>query len=189
MRQKFPVTPMADTFFGRWSQRKQALREGRTLEEPPVSVTVGSPAAAIEPAPNPTPAVETPVTPPALTLDDAARLTADSDFKPFALPDVAPEVRNAAMKKLFADPHFGVMDRMDVYIDDYSLADPLPAAMLRQLAGASFLQLFDEAPKPADSLSAPDNPAPASGTQHDHTDLRLQPNDAAQPPESGRGTQ
>jgi hypothetical protein len=93
------------------------------------------------------------------------------------------------MKKLFSDPHFGVMDRMDVYIDDYSLADPLPASMLRQLASASFLQLFDEEPKPADGVSAPNNPAPASGIHHDHTDLRLQPNDAAEPQEPGRGTQ
>ena len=45
--------------------------------------------------------------------------------------DVAPEVRNAAMKKLFADPQFNVMDRLDTYIDDYSLPDPLPASMLR----------------------------------------------------------
>lgn len=180
---------MVDTFFGRWSQRKQALREGRTLEEPTAAVTASSPAAVLEPAPDPAPGVEAPAAAPALTLDDAARLTTDSDFKPFALPDVAPEVRNAAMKKLFADPHFGVMDRMDVYIDDYSLADPLPAPMLRQLAGASFLQLFDEDPKATGGASVADNPAPASGTHHDHTDLRLQPNDAAQPTESGRGTQ
>jgi|CXWL01.1.fsa_nt_gi hypothetical protein len=178
---------MAETFLGRWSQRKQALREGRALEEP--TVPVQTPAALAEPEPNPALTAELPSVAPALTLEDAARLTSDSDFKPFALPDVAPEVRNAAMKKLFSDPHFGVMDRMDVYIDDYSLADPLPASMLRQLASASFLQLFDEEPKPADGVSAPNNPAPASGIHHDHTDLRLQPNDAAEPQEPGRGTQ
>ena len=180
---------MAETFLGRWSQRKQALREGRALEEP--TVPVQAPAALAQPEANPAPTAEQPSATPTLTLEDAARLTSDSDFKPFALPDVAPEVRNAAMKKLFSDPHFGVMDRMDVYIDDYSLADPLPASMLRQLASASFLQLCEEEPKPkpADGVSAPDNPAPASGTHHDHTDLRLQPNDAAQPQEPGRGAQ
>jgi hypothetical protein len=56
---------------------------------------------------------------------------------------VAPEVKNAAMKKLFADPHFNVMDRMDIYIDDYSQPDPLPLAMLRQMNGAKFLNLFE----------------------------------------------
>ena len=38
------------------------------------------------------------------TLQDAQSLSIDSDFKPFASRAVAPEVRNAAMKKLFTDP-------------------------------------------------------------------------------------
>jgi hypothetical protein len=33
-------------------------------------------------------------------------------------------VRNAALKKLFTDPHFNVMDGLDVYIDDYGKPDP-----------------------------------------------------------------
>ena len=37
-------------------------------------------------------------------LQDAQSLSIDSDFKPFASRAVAPEVRNAAMKKLFTDP-------------------------------------------------------------------------------------
>ena len=60
---------------------------------------------------------------------------------------VTPEVKNAAMKKLFADPHFNVMDRMDIYIDDYSQPDPLPLAMLRQMNGAKFLNLFEDEEK------------------------------------------
>ena len=69
---------------------------------------------------------------------------------------VAPEVKNAAMKKLFADPHFNVMDRMDIYIDDYSQPDPLPLAMLRQMNGAKFLNLFEDEDKdPAALASAP----------------------------------
>jgi hypothetical protein len=51
---------------------------------------------------------------------------------------VTTDVRNAAVKKLFADPHFNVMDRLDIYIDDYSQPDPLPAAMLRQMVSARF---------------------------------------------------
>ena len=44
------------------------------------------------------------------------------------------------MKKLFADPHFNVMDGLDTYIDDYAKPDPIPPAMLRQLASAKFLK-------------------------------------------------
>ena len=78
------------------------------------------------------------------SMSDVQNLTPESDFSPFMSSEVAPEVKNAAMKKLFADPHFNVMDRMDVYIDDYGQPDPIPKAMLRQLASAKFLNLFDD---------------------------------------------
>ena len=45
-------------------------------------------------------------------------------------------VRRAALKKLFSDPHFNVMDGLDVYIDDYSKTEPIPAAMLAGLRQA-----------------------------------------------------
>jgi hypothetical protein len=40
--------------------------------------------------------------------------------------DVAPELRSRALKKLFTDPHFNVMDGLDTYIDDYGKPDPIP---------------------------------------------------------------
>lgn len=78
------------------------------------------------------------------TLEDVTSLTHESDFTRFARADVAPEVKNAAMKKLFSDPHFNVMDGLDVYIDDYNKPDPMPPEMVRQLASSSFLKLFDD---------------------------------------------
>ena len=36
------------------------------------------------------------------------------------------------------------MDGLDTYIDDYSKPDPMPAAMLRQMAQSKFLGLFDD---------------------------------------------
>jgi len=179
---------VADGFLSRWSQRKQALRTGQVLEEP-----VPEPAAA-QAAPA---TLEVPVDTallqrdklPALSLQDAQALTPQSDFAPFVAREVSPEVRNAAMKKLFADPHYQVMDRLDTYIDDYSQADPIPQSMLRQMASAKFLQLFEDAPEAAnpDTLSA--SPTQEPGQPHDHTDLRLQPNDAAGPQEPGCGAQ
>ena len=81
---------------------------------------------------------------PAPSMADVQTLTKDSDYTQFMAGEVAPEVKNAAMKKLFTDPHFNVMDRMDVYIDDYGQPDPLPKAMLRQMASAKFLNLFED---------------------------------------------
>lgn len=142
---------MADGFLGRWSRRKVDAREGKPLEEPaavpqakatPVTSQVVAPASqdradGLEP-------VALPPEAPPPTLEDAGRLTPESDFKPFVARGVSPDVKNAAMKKLFTDPHYNVMDGLDIYIDDYSLPDPLPKSMIRQMASAQFLDLFDE---------------------------------------------
>ena len=53
-----------------------------------------------------------------------------------SIPKVGEDVRRAALKKLFSDPHFNVMDGLDVYIDDYSKTEPIPAAMLAGLRQA-----------------------------------------------------
>ena len=203
-----------DGFLSRWSRRKLDQKEGRALEADPLPVAVPLPP---QPSPQPFPAsgrggqtMETPVAAaepkaPPPTLEDAAALTPASDFKPFMAGDVAPQVRNAAMKKLFADPHFNVMDRLDTYIDDYSKADPIPESMLRQMVSAKFLNLFPEdypnktdavpardvadGPTPPDvSQSASAEPSqPDPDHQDAHADLRLQPDDAAQTPGPGRG--
>ena len=134
--------------------------------------------------------------PPPLTLADAEALGIDSDFKPFVAEGVAPEVKNAAFRKLFADPHFNVMDGLDIYIDDYAKPSPLPDSVLRQMASAKFLKLFEEDPQetpvndgladvaqsdPGDLPSPPVADAqPASQPTDDHhADLRLQPDDAS----------
>jgi len=176
---------VADGFLGRWSQRKQALRDGKPIDEPPQTWAIEA-IPAVEPQGVQAPAVQES---PPLSLEDAQALSADSDFKPFVAPEVAPEVRNAAMKKLFADPHYNVMDGMDTYIDDYSKADPLPESLLRQMASASFLKLFEDSPESATPESTADSKVLEADTHHDHTDLRLQPNNAAGSQGPGRGTQ
>nr|MDP2189788.1 DUF3306 domain-containing protein [Rhodoferax sp.] len=145
---------MADGFLGRWSQRKQAVRAGQALDEPVVIKQVAQPPVATTEEPQAEPVAQAP--PP--SLEDVKNLTTQSDFKPFVARDVAPEVRNAAMKKLFADPHYNVMDRLDIYIDDYSKPDPLPESMLRQMASAKFLKLFeDEEDEEQGQKDKPDN--------------------------------
>ena len=56
------------------------------------------------------------------TLQDIPALTPESDFKPYLNQGVEPHVRNAAMKKLFTDPRYNVMDRLDTYIDALTFA-------------------------------------------------------------------
>jgi hypothetical protein len=148
---------VADGFLGRWSKRKLDAKEGRELEpEPAREVAAGAPppqpspgggsktAASSPPPPGEGQGGGAPAPEPPPTLEDAQALTPESDFTRFTRADVAPEVKNTALKKLFADPRYNIQDGLDVYIDDYSKPDPLPESMLRQLASAQFLNLFRE---------------------------------------------
>jgi hypothetical protein len=172
----------ADHFFSRWSRRKAAVAQGVVLPEPVAPhppVPQAKPIAENVKQSSPDVPTEVLVELPPLTMDDVAALTTESDFKPFVARDVAPEVRNAAMKTLFSDPHYNVMDRMDIYIDDYSQPDPLPQSMLRQMASAQFLNLFDDTPASV-PLTQPD------ALHHANADLRLQPDNAVVGPEPGQ---
>jgi hypothetical protein len=80
------------------------------------------------------------------TLADVAELTPESDFRPFVARHVVPAVKNAAFKKLFADPHFNIMDGLDIYIDDYSQPSPLLPEDLQQMVAAKFMKLVQDDP-------------------------------------------
>ena len=141
---------MTDGFLGRWSRRKLDATEGKPLADEPrpaaPPVVMAAEESEVEPAAASTEggAAQPPAAVPPPTLEDVRSLTSESDFSRFAARNVTPDVRNAAMKKLFADPRYNVMDGLDVYIDDYSKPDPIPYALLRKLACAKFLGLFDQ---------------------------------------------
>lgn len=205
-----------DGFLSRWSRRKAQARTGEPLPEPaaPVAPSVPSAAAAAPLVPAEevaaAPAPDAAEAPPAPTLEDTQHLTPASDFRRFVAKDVPPEVRNAAVKKLFADPHFNVMDGLDIYIDDYTKTEPIPAAMMAQMVSAQFLKLVDDPeeqqakkavsaaseatpsasaeplPAPQD-IRAPDAAAPQE-THDDHADLQLQPDHAPGPEGPGPGS-
>ena len=93
-------------------------------------------------------------------------LTYESDFGAFMRAKVDEGVKRAALKKLFSDPRFNVMDGLDVYIDDYSIEDPIPPGMLAQLQHAQ-TTLFgpsaeDKAEEKAEEETKPEEGA---GTQ------------------------
>ena len=75
------------------------------------------------------------------------------EYREFFDPQVDEKLRRTALKGLFKDPHFNVMDGLDTYIDDYSIADPIPEAMLRRLNQAKELFLFDEEKKTAEGAA------------------------------------
>jgi hypothetical protein len=182
----------------RWSVRKHAAARvqqpvsarGESPEPPvpPRTETVAPERTAGDEAPAPLPPVES--------------LTPESDFVPFMRPDVAEGLRRAALRKLFSDPHFNVMDGLDVYIDDYSKPDPLGADLIKRLAQARYIldppdtrvnehgyvedlplgQPEEESPEAAQPQpAAPSGAEPAAPSQHADTTA---PGDAASSPAS-----
>jgi len=212
-----------DGFLTRWSRRKAGAKRGAPVAEAPVITTPPAsdaplprvPAVADRSATAPTIAPAGAEPAPLPTLDDVAKLSRDSDFSPYVARNVDAGVRNAAMKKLFSDPHFNVMDGLDTYIADYGKPDPIPLSMLRLMNQSAVLGLFDdvvdaaapEAPSPvlpaqaspdgagpatvAESTSpvapnsAPDSPA--GSPADDDPDLQLQRDDADRRPGAGPG--
>ena len=123
-------------FLKRWSQRKHAA--AREAVTPPAPATVAPPAAALPATAGP------PATAPAAEAATAAlppveSLTFDADFTAFMKGDVDPLLRRDALKKLFTDPRFNVMDGLDVYIDDYSKFEPLDAETAKSLVSARYI--------------------------------------------------
>ena len=206
-----------DGFLTRWSRRKvQAQRTTDTAEPAAENAAPAAPesaaarTAAVAPLHAvPAPGLDSPPIdstqpppqaepePPPPTLAEAQSLTPDADFTRFVGRRVAPGVRNTALKTLFSDPRFNVMDGLDIYIDDYGRPDPLPPGMLRKMTQSALLGLFaDERPAPAATVEtpvaalAPTPPAPEAPTGdvaaaqpdtrlNEDTDLRLQPDDDA----------
>ena len=152
----------------RWSQRKHAAARGdlasdrgpgstvapvgTALPDPtspvPTDASAGSaaaiPSAATGVVPTPsgtasTTAVTGSASGAAAPLPSLESLTIDSDYSPFMQPGVDDAMKRGALKKLFSDPHFNVMDGLDVYIGDYSKPDPIDPAIVRTLTQARYI--------------------------------------------------
>jgi hypothetical protein len=95
-------------------------------------------------------------------------LSFESEFKDFMHSKVEESVKRAALKKLFADPRFNVMDGLDTYIDDYSKEDPISEELLAQLQHAKqalFVpQEEEEKPVVAEQAQEKPNVDPAQNT-------------------------
>jgi hypothetical protein len=123
----------------RWSRRK--LAAARAAQAPAGAaqpVPPATPPAIPVPPPAEPPAAATDA-PPAPPLPPVETLTFDSDFTAYLQPKVEEALRRQALRKLFRDPRFNVMDGLDVYIDDYSLPDPVSPELLKEMVHARYV--------------------------------------------------
>jgi hypothetical protein len=200
-------------FLSRWSRRKVAVKDGGPAVAPhPRLEPLAEAAHVVPPSPRETPPAPAPTAlegrpaaaaqaveaRPLPTLADVALLGRDSDYAGFLAPGVDESVKRAAMKKLFTDPRYNVMDGLDTYIADYSQPDPIPLAMLRRMNQSQLLGLLRDDPQDTHPSEArPDGEAPPALPQSatdnravptdEDPDLRLQQDDAARPGGTGEG--
>ena len=157
-------------FFKRWSELKQSQAPAKPIApEPEIKLEADQlPATVEQKSTSDEPAPLDPVN--SLTLEDVVNLKPDSDYAQFMQAEVGEDVHQAAMKKLFTDPHYNIMDGLDIYIDDYSQEDPLPAGMLEKMVQSTMLGLFkkvEEIPQAlaTEELAAQDTSTPLEVTE------------------------
>ena len=142
---------MTERFLTRWSRLKS---EGPADPAPAPQDAAPDGTAPVASAPALAPGAEAEAALP--TLADVATLNADSDYSAFVARGVDSTVRRLALKKLFADPHFNLIDGLDIYMGDYNKADPIPDAMLAALNCAK--DFIVKAVDAAEPEPAPDPP-------------------------------
>ncbi|MEO7743247.1 MAG: DUF3306 domain-containing protein [Usitatibacter sp.] len=144
---------MSDDFLSRWSRLKRAKAAAPAVNANPAPVgkadvdsagttpaAIAAEGAAVPQQPQPLPPVES--------------LSFESDFTAFMRPEVGEVLKRQALKTLFRDPRFNVMDGLDVYIDDFSKADPLPEGWLEKMT--QMARLGDYQPPPEEAPAATD---------------------------------
>ncbi|MDO8306606.1 DUF3306 domain-containing protein [Herminiimonas sp.] len=170
----------ADDFFARWSKKKNGATTDAEQAQAGVPLApaaddngelAGQTEAAVKPLP---------------TQEDVAQLTHDSDYSAFMAQGVDESVKQSAMKKLFTNPHFNIMDGLDIYIEDYNTFEPISPALLASLSHAKALldplsqlqaplmSLLEKIPEKTEAaLLENEPPPPASDTVSSNTEQEV----------------
>jgi hypothetical protein len=114
----------------RWSRRKLEAARAQTAQAREPAASTEAPLAPSQQVSQPVERVTPDRTP---ALPPIESLTIDSEFAAFFKPEIPEATQRAALKQLFRDPRFNIMDGLDVYIDDYTQSDPIPPEMMKQL--------------------------------------------------------
>jgi len=86
------------------------------------------------------------------------QLTPDSEFSGFMHPKVADALRRAALKKLFADPHFNIPDPYEAYSGDWTVGEAIPDEMMATLNQARTLLFSEKEEQKTEDKPAEDQP-------------------------------
>lgn len=173
-----------ENFLSRWSRRKQASREGRDVAQPPLPADAPVEAGRGREASDTRAEQQRPdaASDPgeALSGDEAEApelppidsLTGESDYGPFMRPGVDPALRRLALRKMWQNPKYAVVDDLDPFRADFAAFTPLgdivtsdmkfhAERLLREqlekvaeATGASAARPEEGTPAPADEVAA-----------------------------------
>jgi hypothetical protein len=146
---------LTEGFFHRWSRLKDEAASNPVTAQAAAETTPDGAA---------TPLAEGHAEQRLPTLEDVARLSGDSDYSAFMARGVDKAVQRGALKKLFADPHFNLIDGLDVYMADYNKPDPVSAAMLGALQHAQSFFAQAIAVETGQGPGAPPDDGPPAGS-------------------------
>lgn len=152
-----------EAFLSRWSRRKRDTVQS-TLE-PTHPARPESPEAP----------------PPELPTIDS--LTHDSDFSGFMHKSVDDKLRRAALRKLFSDPSFNIVDGLDEYNEDFTLLENLAEGAAAGLEHAKSTLLGPDWDKPVVDPVAGGTDADDTGDAHAKAEEATAEGAAAQSPE------
>ena len=100
--------------------------------------------------------------------------------------EVDPGLRRQALRTLFRNPRFNVMDGLDTYIDDYSKPDPIPADWLGKLNQMARLGDFSANEEKSETSGTPgEDSASAENPVDEQTVATASEDDGIAPAEEG----
>ena len=140
------IKPPEGNVLARWSRLKREAREKENAPVPTAgpaaSRTIAGADTATDRAKASTSSSATAASATPASVSDlppVESLTIDSDFTAYLQPKVDEALKRRALRQLFRDPHFNVMDGLDVYIDDYTKPDPIPPEIVREMVQGRYI--------------------------------------------------
>lgn len=124
-----PVPPAEGLSLSRWSRLKRHAAEAAVL--PPTKVEATVDVAAGDQLPR---SAAEAANVAELNLPQMSSISLVEDFTPFMQAKVPQVLRQQALKALFKEPHFNVMDGLDTYIDDYTVFEPISSEVMATLS-------------------------------------------------------
>jgi Protein of unknown function (DUF3306) len=125
-------------FLSRWSQRKLQAEQEKVRADLPAANDAGAVNADGKPGDvaqkRGLDVAQKDIQPVALPTIESVNL--ESGVAPFFKQQADESLRRLALKKLLSDPHFNIMDGLDIYVGDYSQPDPIPPEMMKKIRHA-----------------------------------------------------